>query len=445
MKFALFLSFALASVASPAERPNILVLYSDDAGYADFGFQPNVCQDMKDLTPNIDSLARDGARFSQAYMTADTCSPSRAGLMTGRYQQRYGHDHNLPPGCPKGLPLTETFGAERLRARGYATGLVGKWHLGYPKAFQPNRRGFDWFYGLLQGSRPYYPQKHVSAHRAIQENGRRTKETGYVTDRFGEAACRFIAEHKGEPFFLFVSFTAPHGPLQPRKSDAQRTAHIKEARRRDYAGLVVALDDNVGKILAALKQAGLEENTLLVFTNDNGGCLKNGANNHPLRGGKGSYWEGGFRVPVAMRWPGKIQPGTVIDEPVISLDLLPTLIAVAGGEVEPQWKLDGVNLLPRLTGLQDRLPERTLYWRRWNGGSPVTVVREKNWRLVFGKDAATQPVALYDLQADIGETTDLASRQPELLRAMKARGEAWQKDFPGPLWRRRGGNARAGN
>jgi len=430
--------FVLAASTAGAEPPNFVVLYADDAGYADFGFQPSVREEMKHLTPNIDSLARDGARFSQFYMTADTCSPSRAGIMTGRYQQRFGHDHNLPPGCPKGLPRTETFGADRLHALGYETALVGKWHLGYPKAYQPNPRGFDWFYGLLQGSRPYYPQDKISADRAIQVNGRRTPETGYVTDRLGDAACRFIKEHQNDPFFLFVSFTAPHGPLQPRKSDAARIAHIKEGQRRDYAGLVVALDDNVGKILAALKEAGLDDKTLVVFTNDNGGSLKNGANNSPLRGGKGSWWEGGFRVPMAMRWPGKIPPGSVLADPVISLDLLPTFIAAAGGVVQPEWNLDGVNLVPAITVQQDRLPERTLYWRRWNGGSPVTVIREGRWRLVYGKDPARQAPALYDIEADVGETRNLAAQYPDRVRAMRAKGEAWQKDFPGPLWRRSG-------
>ena len=192
MRFLPLFCFLLTTTTAAAERPNIVVLYSDDAGYADFGFQPNVRDDMKNLTPHIDSIARDGARFTSAYMSGAVCSPSRAGLMTGRYQQRFGYDNNLPPGTKNGLPLDETFGAKRLGQLGYKTGLVGKWHLGYPKAFHPNRRGFDWFYGLLQGSRTYYPDGNISAHRVLQENGKRTKETGYVTDRLGDAACRFI-------------------------------------------------------------------------------------------------------------------------------------------------------------------------------------------------------------------------------------------------------------
>ncbi len=232
-KSLLSLSFlaSLAVSSTAADKPNIVILFSDDAGYADFGFQPGCVEEMKKLTPNIDTIARDGVRLSNAYMSASVCSPSRAGLMTGRYQQRFGYDNNLPPGHDGGLPLTETFGSKRLQALGYKTALIGKWHLGYPAEMQPNKRGFDWFYGLLQGSRGYFPDVNAKPHRVILDNTTPTKEEGYVTDRFGDAACKFITDNKDEPFFLFVSFTAPHGPNQPKEEDAMRTAGRSDTSR----------------------------------------------------------------------------------------------------------------------------------------------------------------------------------------------------------------------
>ena len=344
---------ALATSICAAENPNVLVLYSDDAGYADFGFQPNCVSEMKYLTPNIDTIANDGVRLSNAYMTGCVCSPSRAGLMVGRYQQKFGYDNNLPPGTKDGVSREETFSAKRLRELGYTTGLIGKWHLGYPEDMHPNHRGFDWFYGLLQGSRGYFPYKTPSAHRVILENFTPTKEEGYVTDRFGDAACRFITENKEKPFFLFVSFTAPHAPNQPKKEDLPRVAHIEKKGRANYAGLIVSLDDNVGKILKCLNEQGLDDNTLVIFTNDNGGQTATGADNTPLKGKKGTLHEGGVRIPWAMRWNGRIKPGTVIDDPIISLDILPTMVEMAGHKVDDAWKLDGVSFLDRMTGKRD--------------------------------------------------------------------------------------------
>jgi len=406
---------------------------------------------MQKLTPHIDSIARDGVRFTNAYMSGCVCSPSRAGLMTGRYQQRFGYDNNLPPGTQNGLSLKETFGAKRLQGLGYRTGLIGKWHLGYPAKFHPNRRGWNWFYGLLQGSRKYYPIKKPSPNRVIQENGKATDETGYVTDRFGDAACRFIAEHsafhKGaehsnEPFFLFVSFTAPHGPLQPRASDADRLAHIPDGKRRRYAGLVVALDDNVGKILVALKKAGLEKKTLVLFTNDNGGQTQTGANNDPLRGKKGTLWEGGVRVPWAMRWPGNIKAGLVIDDPVIALDLVPTFVTVAGGEIDPAWNLDGIDLTSRLKSPQEDLPARTLYWRQHGSRGPISL-REGNWKLIYNRGQKNAQPQLFDLRRDIGESTDLANDKPDLVKSLMAKVFAWEKELREPLWGRGKRNKKA--
>ena len=242
MKYAILfvitlLGFPLLSKAdvNGTDKPNVVILFADDAGYADFGFQPDARPDMAGLTPHIDSIVANGARCSQAYVTVAVCSPSRAGLMTGRYQERFGHELNLPPGAETGLPLTETFGVKRLREIGCHTGLIGKWHLGYPEAYHPNQRGYDHFYGLLQGSRSYYPYSDPTPDRVIRLNDSPTSEEGYVTDRLGDAACEYIKAHKDEPFYLFVSFTAPHGPREPRKNaeDANRVAHVVDKNRRD--------------------------------------------------------------------------------------------------------------------------------------------------------------------------------------------------------------------
>lgn len=426
----------VAASSLAAAKPNIVVLYSDDAGYADFGFQPNCTPEMINLTPHIDRIARAGARFTNAYMAGSVCSPSRAGLMTGRYQQRFGYDNNLPPGTKNGLELTETFGAKRLQKIGYKTGLIGKWHLGYPKAYHPNKRGFDWFYGLLQGSRPYFSQEKISDHRVIQENGKNTKEGGYVTDRFGDAACRFIKEHKEEPFYLFVSFTSPHGPLQPKPKDAARTAHIKEKKRANYAGLIVSLDDNVGKILDCLKAQGLEKDTIVLFTNDNGGQTSNGAINAPLQGKKGTLWEGGIRVPWTMRWPEKIPAGLVVDKPVIALDLLPSFIEAAKAQVDPAWKLDGKSFLSLIDGTPKTTTAteapRTLYWRQGGSKGP-RAMREGKWKIIHDRKTGNAP-ALYDLESDIGESKDLSKEHAATLKAMLQKLDTWEFQLEEPRW-----------
>ena len=416
--------------ALSAAPPNIVVLYSDDAGYADFGFQPNCRADLKTLTPRIDSIASGGVRLSNAYMSASVCSPSRAGLFTGIYQERFGYDNNLPPGRDDGLPLEITFGTRRLQALGYRTGLVGKWHLGYPASHHPNQRGFDWFYGLLQGSRPYFPMRSVTPHRVIQENGQPTPEEGYVTDRLGEAACRFIKESKNRPFFLFVSFTAPHGPLQPKEDVFEKLMHIENAKRRKYAGLLVSLDHNVGRVLDCLGEHGLEDRTLVIFTNDNGGQTKTGANNYPLRGRKGTLWEGGIRVPWAMRWPGKIKPGAVIADPIIALDLMPTFVELAGGKVEPSWNFDGTSFAKRLLGKPESVVERPLFWRK-GGPSGSHALRLGKWKLVI---PSGEKAALFDLESDVGESRDLASKFPDKVKTLAAQLRAWASKLSDPRW-----------
>lgn len=427
-----------ASRKNSDTRPNIVLLYADDAGYADFGFQPNAVKDMKSLTPHIDTIAKQGVVFSSAYMSGCVCSPSRAGLLTGRYQTRFGHENNIPPGYMKGgMDLGEKTMADRMRALGYKTGMVGKWHLGYPAPYQPNKRGFDWFLGLLQGSRSYLPMKKPTPHRVLQENGKALPEKGYVTDRFGDAAIRFLEEQgKQGPFLLYVSFTAPHGPLQAKAKDLESLKGIKKLRRRKYAGLVKCMDDNVGRILDTLQATGLDKNTLVIFTNDNGGQTQTGAVNTPLRGRKGQLWEGGVRVPMCMRWPGKIQPGTSIHEPVISLDFLPTFVEMAGGEVDKAWNLDGVSLLSRIQGKQKGLAERTLYWRKGGPGKEIAL-RRGSFKLHYSDRSNSDKPELYDLSKDMGESQDLAAENEPLVKELVGVLQAWEKQLVAPRWGQR--------
>ena len=433
----LLIALSLASLCTlaGAAPPNIVVLFSDDAGYADFGFQAKADPALAKLTPRLTTRAKEGIVFSNAYVSGAVCSPSRAGLFTGRYQQRFGHEKNIPQNYMKGgLPLSEKFIGDRLKPLGYATGLIGKWHLGYPAEYHPNRRGFDHFFGILQGSRSYFPLKQQRPHQVFQLNGKATPEGGYTTDRIGDGACDFIRSHKEKPFFLFVAFTSPHGPLQPKPEDVKAIGKLGSPKRLNYAGLVKSLDDNCGKILDCLEKEGLAKNTLVVFSNDNGGQTQTGALNTPLRGHKGEVVEGGIRVPMAMRWPGVIPAGKTNDSPVISLDWLPTFVEAAGGKAEAEWKLDGVSLLPVLKDPAAVLPGRPLFWRTGGSKGPVAI-REGDWKLVQlrGKKEGAGP-ELYHLKDDVSEARNLAAEHPDKVKALAAKLKAWEAELVEPRW-----------
>lgn len=431
---------ALAAVAQdepkqPADpRPSIIVLLSDDAGFADFGFQPECAADCRKLTPRIDSIATAGARFTDACATGAVCSPTRAGMLTGRYQQRFGHERNIPAGSMSaGLDPAERTLGDRLGALGLATGYVGKWHLGYADEFHPNRRGFAHFHGLLQGSRPYGPIGRDAPHQVLQVNGTPQPEAGYVTDRFGDAAAAFVKQHAKEPFVLFVSFTATHGPLQPLAADLATVPESVPAQRRKNLGLLVGLDRAVGTILDAVDAAGIRDRTFVVFTNDNGGQVQTGADNGPLRGAKGSLYEGGIRVPLAMRWPQRIRPGSVVTTPVALFDLLPTFVAAVGARVEAEWRLDGRDLLPLFAADKADAPERALFFRT-NGPKGPVAVRRGAHKLVHERGRTDAAPELYDLSRDPGEQANLAAAEPERLAALLAELAAWEAQLVDPRW-----------
>ena len=432
------LTFALntAIAAQPTNRPpNIVFILSDDAGYADFGFQDVVAPDIKGHTPALDRLASEGIVFTHAYVSGTVCSPSRAGILTGRYQEKFGHENNMRP--KGGLPLTETLIPVFMEHLGYYSECLGKWHLGYLPQYHPVPRGFDHFLGFLQGERSYLPLANPRYNVVFLDNETPTPEDGYVTDRIGDAACRTIKRlaATGKPFFEYVAFSAAHAPLQPRPTDKEwvQNLHARSQGRGNYIGLIKALDENVASIVAAIKDAGVADNTMIVFLNDNGGQTLTCADNGILHGHKGEMWEGGMRVPFFVVWPGKIKPGVRFDEPVISLDLFPTFLAAAGQKpAQFPMNLDGVNLLPLLLGQTNSVPERPLYWRM--GGSKGDVaIRHGDLKIVWerGKD---RPPGLYNLVADPSEKQDISTQNKADFDRLMAELTKWESQLIDPLW-----------
>ncbi|MEZ5163325.1 MAG: sulfatase-like hydrolase/transferase [Fimbriimonadaceae bacterium] len=359
----------LLSLSLPqSSPPNIVFIVSDDAGYGDFGFTGS----LQIKTPNIDSIAKEGVEFTQGYVSGPVCSPSRAGFLTGRYQSRFGHEDNLAigevqPGDQRediGLPVEERTIADYMKSFGYTTGLVGKWHLGEEEKFLPKSRGFDEYWFLPGGSRPYFDQK-VGKAMAIQSNYDPEPKVTYTTDDFGAQAAGFITRNAKKPFFLYLSYTAPHTPLTPKPEDEEEFAYIADNRRRKYCGLMKGLDRSVGVVLDALKTNKLDQNTLVIFINDNGGQIQAGAVNAPYRGMKGTFLEGGTRIAYAMKWPGKIKAGTEFDGRVSTLDILPTALGAAsqGKRYEVAKPFDGVDLMPYLAQAKSGDPHETLFWR----------------------------------------------------------------------------------
>ncbi len=413
--------------------PNIVLFFADDAGYADFGFQGSTTH----ATPHVDSIAANGIRFTQGYVSASVCSPSRAGMLTGRYQQRFGHESNLPGMADeavseelRGLPLSETTLADLLQRHGYTTGLVGKWHLGLAPRFHPTQRGFDEFFGMLEGSSAYAPGK---AKRIQSSRGEVDPlDLPYLTDAFGDEAVAFVDRHHDESFFLYLSFNAPHTPMQARPEDlaAMRDSYETEVRAAN-AAMTKSLDDNVGKVLAALDRHGLTENTLVIFLNDNGGAMPyNASLNAPLRGTKGTCLEGGIRVPFCMQWPAKFYQGGVEERPIVSLDLFPTVLAAAGIPIPENLNLDGVNLLPFLVGgwaYQVMLPHETLFWKL-NWGAAV---RHEDWKLVRTPQGEEW---LFNLAEDPGERHDRSDQYPERVQALQTLLQSWENELPTPIW-----------
>ncbi|MEO0515010.1 MAG: sulfatase-like hydrolase/transferase [Planctomycetota bacterium] len=426
---------AVAQAEPAGERPpNLIIVLTDDQGYADVGF--NGCKDIP--TPNLDRIAHEGVRFTNGYVSYAVCGPSRAGLITGRYQDRFGAMNNptIDPTVPNnGVPTWEKNIAELLKPQGYATMVVGKWHLGSHPDLRPRERGFDEFYGFLSGGHDYFPEslvyeslddvdKQWAWYRTkLLHNGQRVGTDKYLTDELSDKAVDFIERKKDEPFFLYLSYNAPHTPMQASEEYLARFPDIKNSKRQTYAAMVSAVDDGVGAMLDKLDEHQISDKTIVFFLSDNGGASNNAAKNWPLRGHKGAPFEGGIRVPFAVRWPGTIPAGQDFDHPVIALDIAGTIVGQSGASENPERPLDGVDLTPYLTGEQTGPPHDMLFWRWYK--QDRLVVRRGNDKLIH--EAGKQQ--LFNLADDISEKKNLASSQPELVIELQAAAEAWAEDL----------------
>ncbi len=421
---------ALVAAAPAAERrPNVLVIVADDQGYADLG-----CYGCKDIpTPNIDTIAKNGIRCTNGYVSGPYCSPTRAGLMTGRYGPRFGHEFNPGPAAAAtadmGLPLTETTLPDRLKAAGYATGMVGKWHLGYDPKFHPLKRGFEEYYGFLGGAHSYIDWEGDKRNRILRGTDPIVEQT-YLTDAFGREAVAYLDRHKGgeKPWFLYLAFNAVHVPLEATEKYLARFPNIADKRRRTYAAMTSAMDDAIGNVLAKLRETGLEENTVVFYISDNGGPPANASNNGVLRGHKAQTLEGGIHVPWMVQWKGHLPAGVTYDKPVIQLDIHTTAMALAGVTPAPSMKLDGVDLMPYLTGKNTGTPHDALYWRF----GQQTAIRKGDWKLV--KHNQGKDLELYNLAADIGESKDLAKAEPAKFAELKADWDKWNAELVPARW-----------
>jgi arylsulfatase B len=431
----LLLTGCAGAESRTARRPNLVLIVADDLGYAELG------GDIP--TPHLDRLAASGVRCTAGYVTASLCSPSRAALLTGRYQQRFGHEINPVEETndrPEvGLPPSERTLADHLRGAGYATGLVGKWHLGNHPPYFPRRRGFDEFFGFLREGHYYLPppfdgpphhfrprEPDYNRLNPLLRNEAEIDEPRYLTDAFGQEAAGFIDRHSGRPFFLYLAFNAPHSPMQASPTAYARFAHVADPHRRVFAAMVASLDDAVGRVLEALRRNGLERDTLVVFLSDNGGpTAELTSRNDPFSGGKGQLLEGGIRVPFLVSWPARLAGGRTYDRPVSALDILPTALAAVGASIPER---DGVDLTPFLAGERTDDPHPALYWRMGGAGA----IREGRWKLL--RSRSDEPFRLYDLDADVKESRDLAESQPDRARTLADRWTAWNRELVEPRW-----------
>lgn len=462
-------------------KPNVVLILADDLGWSDISAYGGTFVS----TPHIDAIGKGGVTFTQAYASAAICSPSRSGLMTGRYQQRFGHEFQIhevvkDPAAVKavpgghvyayqpenydgvtrqGLPVSEITLAQQLKQNRYVTGMIGKWHLGFLPEFYPEARGFDYHFGFLGGGTFYsvdaadttvvtrklswekeaaVPER--TGYRAIRENSRPVEVKEYLTDRLATAAVDFIEQHKDTSFFLYTAFNAPHTPVQAPKAYYDKLGHIKDPDQRAYYAMIAALDDAVGKITAKLKESGLEENTLIFFLSDNGGASYTGlTDNRPLRGGKITEFEGGVRVPFLLQWKERIPVGKVLNAPVSLLDVFTTASAAAGAALPEGRQYDGVDLFPYASGKTDSVPHQALFWRH----GYQKAVRKGDWKLLLNEQSGE--TCLYSLVPDVAEKNNLAAAHPDKVKELKHELAQWESGLVAPLWKSwRIGNVKVG-
>ena len=422
------LSLSGGAQPRPADpgRPNVVLIITDDVGYGDIGSYG--APDIK--TPNIDRLAKEGVRLTDFY-AAPQCTPTRAALITGRYQQRVRLERALttaPAALEQGLPPTGRSLPRLLKDNGYATGLVGKWHLGYKPEFGPNAHGFDSFFGFLGGTLDYYTHTRSDGLPDLYENTTAVQQDGYMTDLITARAVRFIEQRVAAPFFLEVAYNAAHWPFQPpdHHSKAPDNAAFQgpdaavPATRKDYVAMLERADAGVGQILRRLDALGLAKNTLVIFTNDNVGEWL--SRNAPLFHRKDTLWEGGIRVPAIFRWPARLPAGKTSGQAGITMDLTASILAATSTPVPPDAHLEGVDILPILAGRSPTV-ERTLFWRISTPNRQQRAVRSGDWKLLLDGGQ----LLLYNLRADIGERNDLAASRPDLVAKLRPLIGAWEK------------------
>ncbi|MDA7921035.1 sulfatase-like hydrolase/transferase [Verrucomicrobiales bacterium] len=412
---ALYISFSKAQ-----DRPNIVVIVSDDQGYADTSYNSESPSEVR--TPHLDSLAAESVICTNGYASGHVCSPTRAGLMTGRYQQRFGVYTAGEGGS--GMPLEEVWIPTFLKESGYVSGAIGKWHLGLTPEYNAVNRGFDEFYGFMgRGAHPYFD--HSDPEHPIMRGLTPIKEKGYLTTRLTEEAVDFIDRQKEKPFFLYLAYNAVHSPAEAPEEDIKPATD--DPTRNTLLGMLKHLDLGVRDVVGKLKEEGLFENTLLIYLSDNGGSKAMSANNAPLRGYKQEDFEGGIRVPFIVSWPARLKGGTTCDVPVWSTDILPTILAAAEIPSPSDRPLDGKNMLPALTGETGKLHDH-LFWS--SGGQKGTwAVRSDQWKLTGVKGESW----LYDLESDVGETTDLAAENPKIVAELKSAFDNWIEEMAEPL------------
>lgn len=441
--FGSFLGGFPAVLPSAPRSPNVVLMVADDLGSGDLG-----CYGASGIrTPHIDSLGRSGVRFTHFYDNAPECSPTRCALLTGRYQQRVGglecaiglrdvgrYDDAvwLQQRGELGLPTAETSMARMMKAHGYDTACIGKWHLGYPEKFWPNRHGFDEFYGFLGGGVDYFTHKEPEpeGRRYFYHNTTRIEPAGYTTDLFTGKALEWLKRRSGRPFFLYLPFNAPHTPIQdPAGFDPKTgTAPYRQGHRPTYAKMVERLDDRIGAVLEQLDASKLAENTIVIFLSDNGADAN--GDNGSLRGRRSSLWEGGIRAPCLVRWPGVLAPGKTIHQVSLTMDLLPTLLAATGARAPAGRRLDGVDLLPVLKGEKAAFP-RTLFWRFKRGDRVRKAVRDGDLKYV--NDGGEE--ALNDLGKDEGERRNLLPEAGGEVQRLKSKLAEWERDVMAPRLR----------
>ncbi|MEY4689461.1 MAG: hypothetical protein RIR76_3484 [Verrucomicrobiota bacterium] len=410
---------AVCPAGSPPRPPNIVLIVADDLGYADVSFNPRHAREV--TTPNLDRLARESVICRQGYVTGHVCSPTRTGLMTGRYQQRLGLYTAGEAGS--GVPMKEKIFPQFLKTAGYTSMQIGKWHLGPTPEWSPALRGFDEVFGFLgRGGHDYY-DFHDPEH-PIYRGTKPVKPEGYLTDLLGDEAAAFIERRKADPFFLYLAFNAVHAPLQAPASEIARFNTGNKDRDTRLA-MGKRMDDVIGNVVAKLKREGIWENTVVFFISDNGGPLAQSADNAPLRGGKHSNYEGGVRVPFLVCWPGRLKPGES-QSVVSSLDILPTALAAAGLASPDGNLLDGINLLPVLSGRTTASP-RNLFWCS-GSEDPWWAVRSGDWKLVCERGR----IGLFDLSRDVSERDDLAGRMPEKVAELTRLHDGWLAEMASP-------------